>query len=313
MWFGPAEAVEQWAGLSVLITGRVQAGHPSVQHFLEYVQANHLSLEQLWVAREGERIGAAVLILPCAGRTALVFVCPVAQRRQVGVVSELLRRACAAQDREKLHLLQALLDPDQVLAEQAVKEAGFWYLAELVYLQRVAQEAYQPLQLPAPLTYRTWSPAYRPLFAQAILASYEQTQDCPGLRGLRDIEDIIDGHMACGEFVPELWYLLQDRERPVGVMLLNPVPGPGGRRALELVYLGLAPAYRGRGLGTLLLRHAISLPSRYGGTSVVCALDRANRPAAALYQRMGFVPTTSKRAFVLSLREPGGQPQERDG
>ena len=142
-------------------------------------------------------------------------------------------------------------------------------------------------------------------FARAIEASYEQTADCPGLVGLRRIEDIIAGHMAAGQFVPELWLALRRRGEPVGVMLVNELTQGAG---FELVYLGIAAPYRGQGLARSLLAYGLGQASVRGranwGTDnprLHLAVDEANPAARQLYARFGFRASTRKLAMIRAL------------
>src|SRR5690606_41179312 len=133
----------------------------------------------------------------------------------------------------------------QAMEAQALMGAGFRKLAHLIYMQRPIRGPATPLNLRPPLRMLTCTPANEPAFAAAILASYEQTLDCPGLLGLRTIDDIIAGHMATGQFVPDLWMALYEGDKPAAVMLLGSLPQ---RQALELVYLGVSVSHRRQGL-----------------------------------------------------------------
>ena len=81
-------------------------------------------------------------------------------------------------------------------------------------------------------------------------ASYEETLDCPGLCGLRRTQDIILGHKSSGRHDPDGWLLAKIDGVFAGAILLN---HSREHNDIELVYLGLAPPVRGRGLGRLLL------------------------------------------------------------
>jgi ribosomal protein S18 acetylase RimI-like enzyme len=130
--------------------------------------------------------------------------------------------------------------------------------------------------------------------------SYEQTLDCPGLYGLRRTEDIIAGHKATGRFDPSLWTLLYVDDEPAGVILINPFPG---HKVTELVYIGLAPFARGRGLGRQLLRHGLCLLQGRRERSISLAVDQRNTPALALYAAEGFHPAVQRVAVIRSLRK----------
>jgi ribosomal protein S18 acetylase RimI-like enzyme len=294
----PAE--QRRAVLGLLLTGRPRPGEPAVDQFMNYAMEQNLSLEELWAAYRGPEPVSSVLIMPSAGRTAMTFLSPLSTL-QPRDVARLVRAACDAQDPARLRLLQAILDPWQELERQGLLAAGFTALANLVYMQRTVDgppAGAQTLVLDPEIHVSHWSDAARPRFAAAILASYQQTLDCPGLVGLRGIDDIIEGHMASGQFAPDLWFALSRGDEPVGVMLLSLLPQ---RRAVELVYLGLAPAWRGRGLGARLLQHGLALAHRHRQPTMLLAVDDYNKPAVKLYQSMGFVVNAKKLAMIHAM------------
>jgi GNAT superfamily N-acetyltransferase len=245
----------------------------------------------------------------------MIFVAPISRRSPSGAMPALLKRLCDSIDPTRTRLLQALLDPGQQRERDALLSAGFSELATLHYLehsqtqmsvQRVragngaASGASESLELdPAwGLSVVRWSEDRRPMFARAIQASYEATLDCPGLLGLRQMDDIIAGHMGSGHFDAELWLTLYHGEEPAGVMLLNLVPA---RQAMELVYLGISKSWRGRGLGGRLVRHALEQARVHDARSMLLAVDAINTPAMALYRRQGFVATGKKLALIRVL------------
>ena len=159
--------------------------------------------------------------------------------------------------------------------------------------------------LPAGLTLAPYEAGAHALFHQAIAGSYEATLDCPALSEMRDVEDVIEGHKAVGIFDPQLWgVLLQkgfggDRGRPWGCLLLAEIPA---RRGLELVYLGLTPEARGRGLGRILMQRVLALASRRNCAVATLAVDAANTPAMRLYRRCGYASVAQRVAMVRKLR-----------
>ena len=71
---------------------------------------------------------------------------------------------------------------------------------------------------------------------------------------------------------------------------------------MELVYLGLAPGARGRGLGRQLLRHGLGLLHERRERSVTLAVDSRNTPALSLYESEGFRPAVQRAALIRSLQ-----------
>lgn len=298
-----AEPGQRRMAIALLLTGSPRPADEAVDRMLDYAREAGLSLENLWLAWRGDRPQGAVLLLPSAGRTAIALLSPL-QGVHAELAGRLVREACAAADRQRVRLVQALLDPWLGPERQVLERAGFKMIADLHYMERKPARGerlaarVQPLALEPGQEVTRWSPQERPLFARAILASYEQTLDCPGLVGLRDIDDIIDGHMASGVFDPSLWMVVHRRGEPAGVMLLAPLPQ---RDALELVYLGLAPGARGRGLARRMLEHGLSLGAERERPAMLLAVDEINAPARKLYDSLGFVVTARKLALILAL------------
>ncbi len=292
------DGAEMEEALSMLLTGRPGRSGAAVDQFRHYAQQQRLDLNRLWVGYAGSRPVAAALLVPGAGRTALAFVSPLIEPAQIPSAAAVLRSATSELDPAGTRIVQVLVDPNQALESQALLEAGFRKLAHLLYMERSTTGEHAPLRLEGSLCRLAWSPANRDAFAQAILASYEQTLDCPGLVGLRTIDDIIEGHMSTGQFVPELWLTIREGEEPVAVMLLNALPA---RRALELVYLGVSLPYRGRQWGRRLVDHALHVAHARGDDRLLLAVDEHNTPALRLYRAMGFRPTTRRTALILPL------------
>jgi ribosomal protein S18 acetylase RimI-like enzyme len=292
-----AEPAERREALSVLLTGRSSGSRSAVDQFLQFTQAQRLALDELWAAFRGPSPIAAVLIVPSAGGTAMTFLSPTLSQAPRPLHVELIREACLAQDPDRLRLIQALLDPDQHGQRLALEDAGFEYLAELVYMQRSIRRGEDAVDLLSgmDLELTHWTEQHRELFARAIEASYERTLDCPGLLGRRRIEDVIDGHMGTGRFDPQMWFVLHRAGEPAAVMLLNEVTH---RQAYELVYLGLSPVYRGQGLGTRMLRYGVAQVAQRRGASLLLAVDQDNTPAVRLYRREGFTATGHKTALL---------------
>lgn len=324
---------ERRAALAMLVDGGLHGTRQAVEQFLAFAGRRQLKLDQLWAAypvddnahgsdstrasasthaSDGGNLNdsadvaplAAALLVPTAGRTAMVFASPITARATPAVLTRLLAQAVAAQDASQVRLAQCLLDPSQKREAAALEQVGFFRLAHLSYMQRPAGVA-PPLgktdglaALPRDVEPVTWTEAQRPLFEQAVLASYEDTLDCPALRELRDIEDVIAGHQATGDFDPSLWMVLRSGDQTAGVLLANPVLDGA---ALEIVYIGLSPAWRGRGLGRALLQHALTAARAHGMNHLMLAVDELNAPAVRLYRSMRFVTTTRKLAMILSL------------
>lgn len=284
--------------LAQLLTGQAAGAEQAVRDFLGFAVENKLSLDELWAAYKGGRLEATWLAVPCAGRSAMCFLSPIVHRNTIPTAGRLIRTACAALDRQRVRLVQALLDPHPTLQAEAFRAGGFQQLGCLVYLSRQTTAEERPLILGPGLKLVTWGEAGRPTFERAILASYEETQDCPGLLGLRDIDDIICGHMAAARFEPGLWFAVVDGDEPAAVMLLNSIPQ---RRAVELTYLGVGRRWRRRGIARALLQYGLSVAWRHGAQRMLLAVDQNNVPAMRLYRSLEFAGGSRKLAMIYPL------------
>jgi mycothiol synthase len=306
---------ERRTALAVLLTGRPTPDDPAVDHFIQFTQQQGMSLEGLWALYRGQSPVSTVLIILTAGRAAVVFTTPITTRHRVQDTAELLATAIQAQNTTELCLIQSLLEPTQRHERDALTHAGFTRLASLVYMRcnchpqtaspsssaSASDSPQAPIEFDSsPLTTFTWQEDRFQAFADAISASYQDTLDCPGLVGLRRIEDIIAGHRAVGRFDPRLWSAFYLNDQPAGVMLLNPL---ADQPELELVYLGIAPPFRNKGLASRLMRRAISLAHANNFAGIHLAVDEDNTPAMKLYKGLNFRTTARKVAMIYTLSQ----------
>ena len=285
--------------LALLLTGRTRGADASVDQFLIFARNHHMTLDRFWLAldEENQPVSAA-LIVAAPGRAGMLFLSPVLRDQDIPTAAAMVRYASQPAHVQDLAMVQMLLDPHQQREYHAVLQADFTLLARLQYMRRRVERSQGPLQLPDGMEVVHWSEENRSLFGDAILASYQDTLDCPGLLGLRQIDDIIAGHMSAGEFIPRLWHVVHHQRQPVAVMLLSPL---ASRDAMELVYLGLAPGWRGQGLARKLMHYAIGVSSEYGAREILLAVDENNTPALKLYQSLKFTPTARKLAMLRAV------------
>jgi RimJ/RimL family protein N-acetyltransferase len=65
------------------------------------------------------------------------------------------------------------------------------------------------------------------------------------------------------------------------------------------LFMGLRPAWRGRGLGERLLREALAAADAFGYRRIELGVFAGNANAAALYRKAGFIEEGIKRRAVL--------------
>jgi len=284
----------------ILGTAGELASEEQVTDFLRFALYRHINLQDLYLAERRGVIVWAILPVVSPGRTMVLF-CPgqVAPTLQDTIVPGLIARLLADFATRGVHLAQVLLDSSDSVVIRLFESIGFSRLAELLYLNRELRRLEQPT-LPNGYRLLRYGPGVHSDFARTIAATYHQSLDCPALNGRRDMEDILEGHKAVGQFDANLWSLLCDGNVPIAVSLLNRSPHT---EAIELVYFGLIPSMRGRGIGDLLMQHAFYTAHTANARYLTLAVDSRNLPALKLYRRHGLREVCSRIALLQDLRE----------
>ena len=304
------------------------AASPFVTEFTAAAESESVSLDLVWLAEPRVAIGPcppmAALAVPGAGSTAMVFVTggemPImgqsdgCARLSIGNEpgwlienrSDLLRAVAndiaggTVEACRGVAMLQALVDPEQTAIAGSYIQAGFTRLARLGYYRRpIHARRGENITWPAGIRLVSMNRLAdgEAMLARALDRSYIDTLDCPALCGLRPASDVIESHKSVGSFDPALWFILLLGDEPVGCILLSVCDTEG---SVELVYLGLGPEVRGKGLGRGLMVHALGVLAGIGRT-LACAVDMDNAPALRLYEQQGFRRFAARDAFILPL------------
>src|SRR5262249_3746355 len=169
------------------------------------------------------------------------------------------------------------------------------HITNLWYLRRELDIPYPWLVTPQRLHYQTYRDCDRDLFQWTLLRTYEGSMDCPEVTGVRNIREIVAGHLAQGRHDPERWWLAQHEGRPVGVLLLTEMPD---WQAWEVAYVGVVPEQRRRGWGAEMMRKALRAAHATEAAQVTLSVDARNRPAWDLYVGLGFEPYEQREVFL---------------
>jgi mycothiol synthase len=277
--------------------GAARASRTQVRSFTRYMSACAQEWTALRCRREaGETALLFFLILP--GKTALAMfpapetggIVPADQQRLLAVGLERVAE-------RGLYYVQALVEPKAVGKRELLRAGGFRHLTQLIYLQRSASFPWFDPPDRREATWVAYSDRRHETFAQMLLATYEDSRDCPELTGLRSIDAVIASHKAAGEFHPALWEIARIDGENAGCILLSPL-----LRAplMEIVYMGVASAWRRRGVGRLLLRRALQQCRAAGARELAAVVDRRNGPARQLYACFGFKPTAAREAYIYA-------------
>ncbi len=223
------------------------------------------------------------------------------------LLKHLLEVASASPDLDRVES-QLLLYNEFELAEP-FHEAGF------VRFPRLYQEcdltlrkrSWSPaISLPPDLELCPWTPAaYQPV-AELIHAAYAGHLDAEindqyrTLHGsLRFLHNIVR-FPGCGQFDTEASWLLRDRRTQVlaGVVLGSRI----AENVAHITQLCMAPEYRGRGLGRLLLEHSMERLAALRYDAITLTVSEQNSAAVQLYLASGF--RTRHRFDAMVLNKP---------
>src|SRR5262249_14486444 len=160
-------------------------------------------------------LGAQVcLVLP--GATALVWPpsC-IAGTRQEERENLLLRHVERYLRGRGVKLAQALLAPEENVLGVALERNGFENITHLWYMQHDLDVPVRWLAPPVRMEFQSYDETIAATFHETLWHTYEDTQDCPEVNGVRSIDDVITGHRAQGRFDPDRWWLATLEGRPI--------------------------------------------------------------------------------------------------
>jgi RimJ/RimL family protein N-acetyltransferase len=203
--------------------------------------------------------------------------------------------AVRALDGLGLHYAQALTAPNALEMQALLRTCGFRRLTRLEYLERDVRHPWLDGPPAGAAEWVEYLPAREARFAALLQETYRESGDCPELNGLRPIEDVLAAHRAAGRFDPRLWQIAEVGGADAGCVLLSRLADP---RVAELSYMGVHPAHRRKGVGTLLLRRALELCRGAQIERVTLVVDDRNAAARAMYARAGWAPYTAREAYV---------------
>jgi len=276
------------------------ASDEQVLDFLSFALDRGMDVNAAWIAEVGGKIEWALLPVVSPGKTMLLFTPTRLPRRELrGVVAGCSDAVNQHYARRGVLLSQLLIEPSETALLTAYAGCGYTRLAELYYLQASIRGNEPMPGLPPGWEVSTYSPENHAVFGATIFDSYEGSKDCPSLNGARDVQDVMAGHKAAGDFDARLWFLLRENGQPLGTLLLN---RSAGNTSVELVYLGIIPAARGRGVGDFLMQWALAVSGLEDRRHLSLAVDSQNNPALRLYYRHGLMRIGSRVAMVRDIR-----------
>ncbi len=247
----------------------------------------------LAIAEWQGRVVAASWLQPQVGRTATLWPPVLAYDDHSEWNRPLAGQALASAQPPTTVLVQTLLhSPSDPFADDLIA-LGFRQLADLKYL--ILTVPTRATRCDSELQFCPATADDFQLLKQLIIDSYIGTLDCPGLEGLRDIDDVLAGYRTIGTHDPALWQIARWRDEPAGALLLAPYPAAN---QWELVYMGVVPGLRGRSFGRQMLEEVRYRAAEAKVGHVVLAVDADNYPAVDMYKASGFVAWAQCTAYI---------------
>ncbi|HLA84718.1 MAG TPA: GNAT family N-acetyltransferase [Thermoguttaceae bacterium] len=290
----PAQTETASASVELVLGGAREVD----RHFQVHpLAADDMPLDGLIEARRGDRVVGAILSIAQPGKTGLVWLPRLVEGEPSSTADQLLDAADRQMIRDGLTMAYAILPTVSPDDDRLLRAHDYLPLSGVLYL--VADRRIFPPSRPGgPLDFEPYDASNHARLAQVVRATYEQTQDCPRLGDVRDVEDVLDGYRHSDPFDPRHWLIVRHRGEDMGCLIVADHPDHG---CCELVYMGLAVSARGHGWGKQLARYAQWLTARAGREQLVIAVDAGNDPAIAVYASVGFHVWDRRAVYVKLL------------
>lgn len=269
-----------------LAFGRLPAAErkQQIETILSSLANNELSHDGLLGVYRAQSLVGAVFSQIQPGKTAQVWLPCLRENEDANIAVALLRAMAQWHDQRQICMAQLFLETAAPEDERILREGGFAYLTDLLYLVSLKDD-FPLVPVSSPLSFEPYNSQHRDRLTQIVDFTYQGTLDCEKLNQVRKMADILEGYRATGVFSPANWLIVRHDNRDIGCLLLSDHPQHDN---MELVYMGLIPAHRGRGWGMDVAHHAQWLARQSGRSRLVLAVDALNRPALQMYASVGF-------------------------
>ena len=273
-----------------------------VTHFLNYLAAQNLEIDwKLGIVTQGRLVGSALGVVS-PGKVAMILTSSCTPDTALSdAVTEALELLEQKARQAGLAILQSLIPRDCADRAQVLSKAGYAFLADMRYLVLEVPRSLPTEPQHPDVVVEDYRSGDEVVFRNTLGRTYEGSLDCPGLNGLRTMEEIVLSHRHTGIHDPKLWLIAKVGDDPVGVVLLTHVPL---QSAMEIVYIGVVPEARGCSYGNYLVRLAIEHAIRTNSEHLMLAVDHRNHYARKIYSSFGFKETDRRHAWIRKLRTP---------
>ena len=252
-----------------------------------------LDPENVFTGWVGNRVEGILVCEVLPGRTANVWPIRVRSRfEQIEMEDALFSHALQRCRSGGAAFAQSLLPSDDPSGREAARRNGFQRITRVLGMRCELPIPFAPS--PIRLRMESGSTADRDRFKQILMSTFDDSLDCPELNGLRTPEEIVEGHLAASPDRAR-WQLAWTAAEPVGVLILS--EGALSEQ-VDLSYMGVVPAARGRGIGKSMLSASLHQLAVAGAREVTLLVDERNRPAIDLYHTYGFHSVDGREVFL---------------
>jgi len=273
-----------------------------LEEALRSVERGSLNIDMLLLAEEGDMPIGAALMMRQADGVALVWP-PVISCQADDVESVergLMQRLCQEMDEIGTKFAQCLLAPDDAVESTLLERHGFEHATDMFFLARTLTASDREMgPIANDLDHQIYDESMTRELGSIIERTYIGSLDCPFFNDTRTGQDAIASHRLSGCFDPAGWRIYRRGSENIGVLMMNEHPD---QDAIELVYFGILPEFRGQGLGREVLTDGVHAASLTGRSVLFLAVDCGNIYANALYSELGFVELARRR--VMLRRSP---------
>ncbi len=204
------------------------------------------------VARRNRLIVAAIWVQIQPGSIASLWPPGLVGGEPDATALTLIELAAAKAHAAGARFLQSLLETDADGPAQWLRLCNFQHCTDLLYLVS-PREVFPDSPPNSRLRFEPCCdlPERMARLSAIVQQTYESTQDCQFVQGLRSIDDVLAGYKAVGIYDASRWFLVSRSEgegnvRDIGCLLLTEHPA---EKNWELIYFGVVPLVRGARIG----------------------------------------------------------------